>query len=130
MREKIKRTRRLLEVQRKLLLTDRQELAALRDLLLQAKDEEAQVLSFLNSERSALIPPQFLVRRVASSTLKIRDCENLLQAQTEKTLDQARKEQLVKKKLDAENIMLSREDLKQALQITIDAYLSSSVKQG
>ncbi len=111
MREKIKRTRRLLEVQRKLLLSDRQELAALRDSLLQAKEEEAQVLSFLNSERSALIPPQFLVRRVTSSMLKIRDCENLLQAQTEKTLDQARKEQLVKKKLESENIMLSREDL-------------------
>lgn len=130
MREKIKRTRRLLEVQRKLLLTDRQELAALRDSLLQAKEEEAQVFSFLTSERSAPIPPEFLLRRVTLSMLKIRDCENLLQAQTEKTLDQARKEQLVKKKLDLENVILSREDLKQALQITIDAYLSSSVKQG
>jgi hypothetical protein len=130
MRKKIKRTRRLLEVQRKLLSTDRLELAVLRDSLVQAKEDEAQVLSFLNSDRSALIPPQFLVRRVASSTIRIRDCEKLLQAQTEKTLDQARKEQLVKKKLDSENIMLSREDLKQALQITIDAYLSSSVKQG
>jgi cell division protein FtsL len=61
--------------------------------------------------------------------MRIRNCEALLETQIEKTLDQARKEQLVRKKLESEYKNLSREEAKLALQLTIDAYLSSSVKQ-
>jgi hypothetical protein len=129
MKRKIKRTKKLLEVQKKLLLTERQELQNLKDTLAQALQDEQDAYSLLNDERSELIPPHLLVRRAVSSSLKIRNFEGLLEAQTEKTLDQARREQLVRKKLDSQYADLSREDWKLALQLTIDAYLSSSQKQ-
>jgi hypothetical protein len=129
MKRKIKRTKKLLVVQEKLLLTERQELQNLKETLDRALQEEREALSLLNDERSELIPPQLLVRRAVSSALKVRSVEGLLEAQTQKTLDQARREQLVRKKLDTQYVHLSREDWKAALQLTIDAYLSSSQKQ-
>jgi hypothetical protein len=129
MRKKIQRTKKLLEVQKKLLLTERGELQNLKDTLAQAHKEEDEAFSLLNDEGSTVIPPHLLVRRAVSSAVKIRDFEGLLQAQTERTLDQARREQLVRKKLDSHYADLSRADLKTALQVTIDAYLSSSQRQ-
>ncbi|MFZ1110686.1 MAG: hypothetical protein WAN43_20365 [Rhodomicrobium sp.] len=129
MKRKIKRTRKLLEVQKKLLLTERQELQNLKDTLAQARQDELDAYSLLNDERSKLMPPHLLVRRAVSSALRIRNFEGLLEAQTEKTLDQARREQLVRKKLDSQYADLSREDWKAALQLIIDAHLSSSQKQ-
>jgi hypothetical protein len=129
MRKKIKRTKKLLEVQKKLLLTERQELQNIKDTLTQAQNEQHVVFQLLNTDASHVIPPRMLARRAVTSAIRIRDFEGLLQAQTEKTLDQARREQMVKKKLDSHYADLSRADSETTLQLTIDAYLSSSQKQ-
>jgi hypothetical protein len=129
MKRKIARTKKLLEVQKKLLLTERQELQSLKDTLAQVRRDEQEAYSLLNNDRSESIPPHLLVRRAVSSALKIRGFEGLLEAQTEKTLDQARREQLVRKRLDSQFADLSKEELKISLQLAIDAYLSSSQKQ-
>jgi hypothetical protein len=129
MKKKIKRTKKLLEVQEKLLMTERQELQTLKDTLEQARQDEHHAYSLLGDERSELIHPRLLVRRAVFSAQRIRTSEGLLEAQTEKTLDQARREQLVRKRLDSQYTDLSKEDWKAALQLTIDAYLSSSQKQ-
>ncbi len=129
MRKKIQRTMKLLDVQEKLLLTERRELQNLRDTLTQAQNEQQEALSRLNDGRSGAVPPHLLVRRALSSTIKIRNFEGLLQAQIDKTLDQARREQMVRKKLHAQRADLSKADGKAALQLTIDAYLRSSQKQ-
>ena len=129
MRTRIRRARRLLQVQSRLLLTERLELQTLRDTLTEAREEEEKAISLLNQDSSQMIPPGILVRRAVSSAAKIKSFENLLEAQVEKTLDHARREQLVKKKLDSANESLSRHESNIALQMAIDAYLSSSLKQ-
>jgi len=52
-----------------------------------------------------------------------------VEMQVEKTLDHARREQLVKKRVDSETEIFARNEEKIALQTTIDAYLSSRLKQ-
>ncbi len=128
MKNRIRRAKKLLQVQNQMLLAERLQLQTLEGTLEQARKHENDAFSLLNDERSQ-VPPHFLVRRAASSIMRIRNCEALLETQIEKTLDQARKEQLVRKKLESEYKNLSREEAKLALQLTIDAYLSSSVKQ-
>jgi hypothetical protein len=129
MRKKIRRTRKLLEVQEKMLLTERQELQTIRARLAQAQQEQQEALSWLSEDRSDAVPPSLLIRRALSSTIKIRTSESLLEAQVERTLDQARREQMVRKKLRSQREELSKADGKAALQITIDAYLRSSQVQ-
>jgi exopolyphosphatase/pppGpp-phosphohydrolase len=129
MRKKIKRTRKLLEVQEKMLLTERQELQTIKARLAQAQHEQQEALSWLSEDRSDAVPPSLLVKRALSSTIKIRTSEGLLQAQIEKTLDQARREQMVRKKLRSQREELSKADGKATLQMTIDAYLRSSQMQ-
>ncbi len=129
MKNRIKRAKRLLHVQSRLLLTERLELQTLKDALAEARQEEEKAISLLNQETSQVIPPSFLVQRAVSSAARIKSCETLLEAQVEKTLDHARREQLVKKKLDSEHEIFSRHESNIALQTTIDAYLSSSLKQ-
>lgn len=111
-----------------MLKTERLELQTLQDTLDQSRNEEHQAISLLN-EGTSQVPPQFLVRRAVSATLKTRNSEFLLEAQLQKTLDQARREHLVKKRLEAEYENLAKKEWEVALQTTIDAYLSSSVKQ-
>ncbi len=129
MRNRIRRARQLLQVQSRLLLTERLELQTLRDALAEARQEEQKAISLLNQESSQTIPATLLVRRAISSTAKIKSCETLVEAQVEKTLDHARKEQLVKKKLDSAHEILSKHESNIALQTAIESYLSSSLKQ-
>ncbi len=129
MKNRVRRAKRLLQVQSRLLLTERIELQSLKDSLAEAQEAEQKAIALLNQEASPMIPSSFLVRRAASSAVKIKNWEGLLEAQVEKTLDHARREQLVKKKLDSETQNFSRKEMKIALQTTIDAYLSSRLKQ-
>jgi hypothetical protein len=129
MKNRIRRAKRLLRVQSRLLLTERLELQALKESLAQAQEAEQRAIALLNQEVSPMIPSSFLVRRAASSAVKIKNWEALLEAQVAKTLDHARREQLVKRKLDSETQNFSRNQMKIALQATIDAYLSSRLKQ-
>jgi len=129
MKNRLQRAKRLLRVQSRLLLTERLELQVLKDALAQAQEEEQKAIALLNQEVSPMIPYSFLVRRAASSAVKIKNWDALLEAQVEKTLDHARREQLVKKKVDSETQSFSRNEMKVALQAMIDAYLSSSLKQ-
>jgi len=126
MKNRIRRAKRLLRVQSKLLLTERLELESVRGELAQAREEEQKAIALLNEEAPSEVPPRFLVRRAASSAVKIKNWEGLLETQAEKTLDHARREQLVKKKLESETENFSRNEQKIALQAMIDAYLSSS----
>ena len=126
MKNRIRRAKRLLRVQSKLLLTERLELESVRGELAQAREEEQKAIALLNEEAPPEVPPRFLVRRAASSAVKIKNWEGLLETQAEKTLDHARREQLVKKKLESETENFSRNEQKIALQAMIDAYLSSS----
>ncbi len=127
MRNRIRRAKRLLHVQSRLLLTERMELQTLRDALAEAQEQEQRAISLLNQDSA--LPPSLLIRRAVSSAAQIKSCEALLEAQVEKTLDHARREQLVKKKLNSAHEILSRHELKIALQTAIDAYLNSSLKQ-
>jgi hypothetical protein len=129
MKNRIRRAKRLMRVQSRLLLTERLELQTLKDSLAQAQEAEQKAIALLNQEESPMIPSSFLVRRAASAAVKIKNWEALLEAQVEKTLDHARREQLVKKKLDSETQNFSRKEMKISLQTTIDAYLSSRLKQ-
>ena len=129
MKNRIRRAKRLLQVQSRLLLTERLELQTLKDALAAAQEEEQKAIALLNQEESPMIPSSFLVRRAASSAVKIKNSEGLLERQLEKTLDHARREQLVKKRLDSETQSFARSELKIALQTTIDAFLSSRLKQ-
>ena len=129
MKNRIRRAKRLLRVQSRLLLTERLELQTVKDALAAAQEEEQKAIALLNQEESPMIPSSFLVRRAASSAVKIKNWEGLLETQLEKTLDHARREQLVKKRLDSETEIFARNELKIALQTTIDAYLSSRLKQ-
>jgi hypothetical protein len=129
MKNRIRRAKRLLRVQSRLLLTERLELQTLKDALAAAQEEEQKAIALLNQEESPMIPSSFLVRRAASSAVKIKNSEGLLERQLEKTLDHARREQLVKKRLDSETQSFARSELKIALQTTIDAFLSSRLKQ-
>ncbi len=129
MKNRIRRAKRLLQVQSRLLLTERLELQTLRDTLAEAREEEQKAISLLNDEACQVVPPSFLIRRAVSSAAKIKSCEALLESQVEKTLDHARREQLVKKKLDLAHETLSKHESNIALQAAIDAYLSSSLKQ-
>ena len=129
MKNRLKRAKRLLRVQSRLLLTERLELQTLKDELAQAKEQERKAIALLNQEDSMAIPPSFLVRKAAFSAVRIKHWEALLEAQVEKTLDHARREQLVKKRVDSEAQNFSRNEMKIALQTTIDAYLSSRLKQ-
>ena len=128
MKNRIRRAKRLLRVQSRLLLTERNELQTLKDALAAAQKEEQKAIALLNQEDS-LVPSSFLVRKAATSAVKIKNWEGLLEAQVERTLDHARREQLVKKRLNSATEDLSRNELKIALQTTIDAYLSSRLKQ-
>ncbi len=127
MKNRIKRAKRLLQVQSRLLLTERLELQSLRDELAQAQDDEQKAIALLNQESP--VPPALLVRRAASAAIKAKNSEALLETQVEKTLDHARREQLVKKKLESETRTQSQNEMKMALQAAIDAYLSSRLKQ-
>ena len=129
MKNRIRRAKRLLRVQSRLLLTERLELQTVKDALAAAQEEEQQAIALLNREESSVIPSSFLVRRAAFSAVKIKNCKGLLETQVEKTLDHARREQLVKKRLDSATESFARSELKVALQTTIDAYLSSRLKQ-
>jgi len=129
MKNRIRRAKRLLRVQSKLLLTERLELESVRGELAQAREEEQKAIALLNEEAPPEVPPSFLVRRAAASAVKIKNWEGLLETQVEITLDHARREQLVKKKLESETENFSRNEQKIALQAMIDAYLSSSLKQ-
>jgi hypothetical protein len=129
MKNRIRRAKRLLRVQSRLLLTERLELQTVKAALAGAQEEEKQAIAILNREESSMIPSSFLVRRAVSSAVKIKNCEGLLETQVEKTLDHARREQLVKKRLDSETESFARSEEKIALQTTIDAYLNSRLKQ-
>lgn len=129
MKNRIRRAKRLLRVQSKLLLTERLELESMRGELAQAREEEQKAIALLNEEAPPEVPPNFLVRRAAASAVKIKNWEGLLETQVEKTLDHARREQLVKKKLESETENFSRNEQKIALQAMVDAYISSSLKQ-
>ena len=129
MKNRIRRAKRLLRVQSRLLLTERLELQTLKDALAQAQEAEQKAIALLNQEESPMIPSSFLVRRAASSAVKIKNGETLIEAQVEKTLDHARREQLVKKKLESETQSFFRNEMKILLQTMIDAYLSSRLKQ-
>jgi len=129
MKNRIRRAKRLLRVQSRLLLTERHELQTLKGSLAQAQEAEQKAIALLNQEESPMIPSSFLVRRAAFSAVKIKNWEGLLETQVEKTLDHARREQLVKKRLDSETESFARNEQKIALQTTIDAYLSSRLKQ-
>ncbi len=129
MKNRIKRAKRLLRVQSRLLLTERLELQTVNNALAQAREAEQKAIALLNQEEPPLVPSNFLVRRAVSSAVRIKNWEAQLETQLEKTLDHARREQLVKKKLDSENESFSRNESKIALQATIDAYLNSSLKQ-
>jgi hypothetical protein len=130
MKNRLKRAKRLLRVQSRLLLTERLELQTLQGELAQVKEQEQKAIALLNQEDTmAILPPSILVRKAASSAVRIKHGEALLEAQIEKTLDHARREQLVKKKVDSEAQSYSRHEMKAALQTTIDAYLSSRLKQ-
>ena len=129
MKNRIRRAKRLLRVQSRLLLTERLELQTLKGSLAQAQEAEQNAIALLNQEEPPMIPSSFLVRRAVSSAVKIKNGETLIEAQVEKTLDHARREQLVKKKLDSEARNFSRNEMKISLQATIDAYLSSRLKQ-
>ncbi len=128
MKNRIRRAKRLLRVQSRLLLTEKLELQTAKDALVAAQREAQKAIALLNQEDS-VVPSSFLVRVAASSAVKIKNCEALLEAQVEKTLDHARREQLVKKRLETETENLSRSETKIALQATIDAYLNSRLKQ-
>jgi hypothetical protein len=129
MKNRIRRAKRLLRVQSRLLLTERLELQTAKDGLAAAQEEEQQAIALLNREESPMIPFSFLVRRAAFSAVKIKNWEGLVEMQVEKTLDHARREQLVKKRVDSETEIFARNEEKIALQTTIDAYLSSRLKQ-
>jgi hypothetical protein len=129
MKNRIRRAKRLLRVQSKLLLTERLELESVRGELAQAREEEQKAIALLNEEAPPEVPPSFLVRRAATFAVKIKNWEGVLETQVEKTLDHARREQLVKKKLESETENFSRNEQKIALQAMVDAYLSSSLKQ-
>ena len=129
MKNRIRRAKRLLRVQSRLLLTERLELQTVKDALAAAQEEEQKAIALLNQEVSPMIPSSFLVRRAASSAVKIKNWDALFEAQVEKTLDHARREQLVKKRLDSETESFARNEQQIALQTTIDAYLSSRLKQ-
>ena len=129
MKNRIRAGKETSAVQSRLLLTERLELQTLKDALAQAQEEEQKAIALLNQEEPPMIPSSFLVRRAASSAVKIKNWDALFEAQVEKTLDHARREQLVKKKLDSETQSFSRNEMKVALQAMIDAYLSSSLKQ-
>ena len=129
MKNGIRRAKRLLRVQSRLLLTERLELQTVKDALAAAQEEEQQAIALLNREESPMIPSSFLVRRAAFSAVKIKNWEGLLETQVEKTLDHARREQLVKKRLDSETESFARNEQKIALQTTIEAYLNSRLKQ-
>jgi hypothetical protein len=129
MKNRIRRAKRLLRVQSRLLLTERLELQTAKDALAAAQEEEQQAIALLNREQSPMIPFSFLVRRAAFSAVKIKNWEGLVEMQVEKTLDHARREQLVKKRVDSETEIFARNEEKIALQTTIDAYLSSRLKQ-
>ena len=98
MKNRIQRAKRLLHVQSRLLLTERLELQIVKDALAAAQEEEQKAIALLNREESPMIPSSFLVRRAASSAVKIKNWDALLETQVEKTLDHARREQLVKKR--------------------------------
>lgn len=102
MKKRIQRAKKLLQVQSQLLLTERLELQTLKDAMAEAQKEEEKAIALLSEQRFDVIPPSFLARRVAASAIKIKSCEALLETQIAKTLDHARKEQLVRKKLDHE----------------------------
>jgi len=129
MKNRIRRAKRLLRVQSRLLLTERLELQTAKDALAAAQEEEQQAIALLNREQAPMIPFSFLVRRAAFSAVKIKNWEGLVEMQVEKTLDHARREQLVKKRVDSETEIFARNEEKIALQTTIDAYLSSRLKQ-
>ena len=129
MKNRIRRAKRLLRVQSRLLLTERLELQTVKDALAAAQEEEQQAIALLNREESPMIPSCFLVRRAAFSAVKIKNWKGLLETQVEKTLDHARREQLVKKRSDSETESFARNEQQIALQTTIDAYLSSRLKQ-
>ena len=128
MKTKIRRIKKLLKLQSHLLSTERLELQTIKDAMEQTQREHHEAVSLL-SEPPDCIPSDFLIHRAKASATKIRNCEALLETQREKTLDQARKEKLVKKKLDEEFANLSRLEQAHALQQAIDAYLHSSVEQ-
>ncbi len=129
MKNRLKRAKRLLRVQSRLLLTERNELQTLQNSLAEEQARERQAIALLNQVELAAIPPSILLRHIASSAVRIKNCKGLLEAQVEKTLDHARKEQLVKKKVDEEAQNFSRNETKIALQAAIDGYLSSRLKQ-
>lgn len=129
MKKRIQRAKKLLDVQSQLLMTERLELQVLKDAMADAQKEEQKAIALLAENGLDAIPPSFLVRRAVSSALRIKTYESLLQAQIEKTLDHARKEQLVRKRLDSEYASHFRKESELALQVTVDAYLNSSLKQ-
>lgn len=129
MTKRLKRAKRLLHLQNKLLFTERVELEAIRRSLEQAREEENTVIESMNRGAESGVPTRWLIRRAASTAVKIKTYENLLEQQTEKALNQARRKHLVQKRLDLENESFSRNEEKVALQATIDAYLNASLKQ-
>lgn len=129
MRNRIRRAKRLLRLQSQLLLTERLQAQALANTLDQAQEEERKAIACLNAESSPVIPPGFLVRRAALSAARIKIAGALLSAQVEKTVGEARKEQLVKKQLGEATKAFFRNEQKVSLQAAIDAYLNSSLKQ-
>ena len=129
MKKRIRRAKKLLKVQSQLLMTERLELHTLKEAMAEAQQEEQKAFALLSEGGFDAIQPRLLVRRAASAALRIKSCESLLQTQIEKTLDHARKEQLVKKRLEDEYASLLKKETELSLQMAIDAYLNSSSKQ-
>jgi hypothetical protein len=129
MNKRIRRAKKLVQVQSQLLMMERLELQTIKEAMAEAQKEEQKAIALLSEGEFDAIPARLLVRRAASAALKVKSCESLLQTQIEKTLDHARKEQVVKKRLEYEYASLFRKETELALQMAIDAYLNSSSKQ-
>jgi hypothetical protein len=120
-----RRAKRLLKLQQQLLSAERLKLQTLQQAMAAAQKAESDAYSALDSGVPSQLPAELLLRMAASARARIGANQSALESQTERTLDQARKEALARRNLDAALANLADTEAKRALEAAIDAFLEN-----
>jgi hypothetical protein len=123
MRKRLKRAKRLLDVQHQLYRMELSALQVAQQAVWQARQMEHDAFAALSSEQSSPVPAKIAVGIALAAGTKVRSKQAAFETQMEQTLDQARKHSVAKRRVETERANVEKEEAKQELESAIDAFL-------
>ncbi len=126
MKNSLERTERLLNAYRQLQVATRIEAQQIKSLIEESKREVAVAERYLNEAVEGGVPPLLIVRRLAACEDAVQRNTILLDGLSQKTLELAKIELLLKKRLDRFEDEKFRMELRSWLAEAIDAFIEQA----